>query len=144
MLTETIHPSEPPVVEVVITTQPKPVNTQYGSGAIFTCRAEGLPGQAITYEWYKDAKKIPSDTIGDLSLPEVTCDNEGQYHCVVSYGSRNIESDRVKLCVELGKLLCVRVGCGLSMLVKAWLYFSLEHNPTLYSPNNKKYFYLQN
>ncbi|KAL5460632.1 hypothetical protein EMCRGX_G034090 [Ephydatia muelleri] len=100
---ETAHSIEP-VVEVVITTQPKPVNTQYGSDAIFSCRAEGLPGQVITYEWYKGEEKVPSGNSAVLCIPTVTCEDEGQYHCVASCGSRKpVISDRIKLHVELNE-----------------------------------------
>ena len=92
-------------MEVVITTQPKPVNTQFGSDAILSCRAEGLPGQVITYEWYKGEEKVPSGNSAVLCIPTVTCEDEGQYHCVASCGSCKVESDRVKLHVELSKLL---------------------------------------
>ena len=88
-----------------ITTQPKPVNTQYGSDAILSCRAEGLPGQVITYEWYKGEEKVPSGNSGDLKISKVTCEDEGEYHCVASCGSsKPVISDRVHLHMELGKL----------------------------------------
>ena len=92
-----------PSPQLAITTQPEPLNVQRGSEAVLSCRAKGLPGQMITYQWYKGVKALPSDTSGDLRIPRVTCEDEGKYNCVVSCGEKKIDSDYVDIHVQLGK-----------------------------------------
>ena len=88
---------------LTITTQPKPLNVQWGSEAVLSCRAKGPPGQIVTYQWYNDGKPLPPDTIGDLRIPQVTCEDEGKYYCVVSCGEKRIDSNYVDIHVQLGK-----------------------------------------
>ena len=95
--------TSPLPVPPAITTQPQSLNVQCGSEAVLSCRADGPPDQMVTYQWYKGGKPLPSDTSGDLRIPQVTCEDEGKYNCVVSCGEAKAYSKYVDISVKLGK-----------------------------------------
>ena len=88
---------------LAITTQPQSLNVQWGSEAMLSCRAKGPPGQMVTYQWYKGGKLLPSENSGYVRIPQVTCEDEGKYYCVVSCGEAKTYSECVDINVQLGK-----------------------------------------
>jgi len=92
----------------VITVQPVSVGALLGADAVLTCEAVDLGGGSVDYQWFRVVEggdvvvtsKGPDQ--GTLTIPGVTLDDEGGYYCQVSNAAGAVDSDVVRLDVQIG------------------------------------------
>ncbi|XP_028258139.1 immunoglobulin superfamily DCC subclass member 4 [Parambassis ranga] len=86
--------------------EPLPQTVPSGGAARFECQIEGVPTPVITWEKDKLAVPVHSRFIslpnGVLQILEVTKEDEGVYHCVVSNSARKDISHGARLTVNTG------------------------------------------
>lgn len=83
---------------LVITKQPAPAECSFGGSVVFECEGESF--ELLSYQWFKDDDKLIGEDKQLLKLSNLTLENTGNYHCVVSTGAMREKSYVVRLSVN--------------------------------------------
>ena len=75
--------------------QPVPAECSFGGTVQFECEGESY--ELISYQWYKDDDKLVGEDKNVLKLTNLTLENTGNYHCVVSTSVMREKSYVVRL-----------------------------------------------
>lgn len=93
---------------LVITDQPESVSALPGETVEFTVAAVG-PG-VLTYQWFKDSKRLPGATAASLTLAAVDASTVGSYSVAVASGKLKQVSSQAQLRIEDEGLLIYRLA----------------------------------
>ena len=80
---------------LVISKQPAPAECSFGGTVQFECEGESY--ELLSYQWYKDEDKLIGEDGQVLKLSNLTLENTGNYHCVVSTSVMREKSYVVRL-----------------------------------------------
>jgi len=83
---------------LVIIKQPAPAECSFGGSVTFECEGESF--ELLSYQWFKDDDKLIGEDKQALKLSNLTLENTGNYHCVVSTGVMREKSYVVRLSVN--------------------------------------------
>ena len=75
--------------------QPVPAECSFGGTVQFECEGESY--ELLSYQWYKDEDKLVGEDNSVLRLTNLTLENTGNYHCVVSTSVMREKSYVVRL-----------------------------------------------
>ena len=80
---------------LVIAKQPVPAECSFGGSVQFECEGESY--ELMSYQWYKEDDKLIGEDKSVLKLSNLTLENTGNYHCVVSTAVMKEKSYVVRL-----------------------------------------------
>ena len=83
---------------LAILRQPAPAECSFGGSVCFECEGESF--ELLSYQWYKDDEKLVGEDQPSLKLTNLTLENTGNYHCVVSTAVMQERSYAVRLSVN--------------------------------------------
>ena len=67
---------------LMITKQPVPAECSFGGSVVFDCAAESF--EELSFQWFKDDNKLIGEDGAVLKLSNLTSENTGHYHCLIS------------------------------------------------------------
>ena len=89
------------IIFKVISKQPVPAECSFGGSVQFECEGESY--ELLSYQWYKDEDKLIGEDKQILKLSNLTLENTGNYHCVVSTSVMREKSYVVRLRLVITK-----------------------------------------
>lgn len=109
---------------LMVVRQPAPAECSFGGSVMFECEGESF--EELSYQWFKDEDKLIGEDRPQLRLSNLTLENTGNYHCLVSTDLMSEKSYAVRLSVNTSSPTfssqCedeVEAGVGEQMVVRS-------------------------